>query len=253
MFCSCACLICYCLSFFFWWKIKVPHPGHPSMRVSVQVPNFGLHFSPVRYRRLMELLDILYRAMPDTEQPAIENLPPEYAPWYPPDLAIEARILVWRVCRCCVNCSHYMNQQWLNIVNFTLFSWFRGLATQLLHGNHVILCYLVYIFMHWTLSCPTVILDAQGACLRFFIFVFILLSSALFLSPPWYGSCLEPVFDVVNPIAWLVSKYLKFLLPISEVPFPVSASAPEEWICRRYASLLIEILSPRIDDHAYTC
>lgn len=77
-------------------QIKVPHPGHPSMRVSVQVPNFGLHFSPVRYRRLMELLDILYRAMPDTEQPAIENLPPEYAPWYPPDLAIEARILVWR-------------------------------------------------------------------------------------------------------------------------------------------------------------
>ncbi|KAJ8532740.1 hypothetical protein K7X08_015629 [Anisodus acutangulus] len=77
-------------------QIKVPHPGHPSMRVSVQVPNFGLHFSPARYRRLMELLDLLYRTMPDTEQPAIENIPPEYAPWYPPDLATEARILVWR-------------------------------------------------------------------------------------------------------------------------------------------------------------
>lgn len=77
-------------------QIKVPHPGHPSMRVSVQVPNFGLHFSPARYRRLMELLDILYRTMPETEQPAIENLPPEYAPWYPPDLATEARILVWK-------------------------------------------------------------------------------------------------------------------------------------------------------------
>ncbi|KAK4730781.1 hypothetical protein R3W88_023769 [Solanum pinnatisectum] len=77
-------------------QIKVPHPGHPSMRVSVQVPNFGLHFSPARYRRLMELLDILYRTVPETEQPAIENLPPEYAPWYPPDLATEARILVWK-------------------------------------------------------------------------------------------------------------------------------------------------------------
>ncbi|KAH0635119.1 hypothetical protein KY284_037905 [Solanum tuberosum] len=77
-------------------QIKVPHPGHPSMRVSVQVPNFGLHFSPARYRRLMELLDILYRTMRETEQPAIENLPPEYAPWYPPDLATEARILVWK-------------------------------------------------------------------------------------------------------------------------------------------------------------
>ncbi|KAL3358176.1 hypothetical protein AABB24_015358 [Solanum stoloniferum] len=77
-------------------QIKVPHPGHPSMRVSVQVPNFGLHFSPARYRRLMELFDILYRTMPETEQPAIENLPPEYAPWYPPDLATEARILVWK-------------------------------------------------------------------------------------------------------------------------------------------------------------
>ncbi|KAF3669670.1 hypothetical protein FXO38_07472 [Capsicum annuum] len=77
-------------------QIKVPHPGLPSMRVSVQVPNFGVHFSPARYRRLMELLDILYRTMPETEQPAIENLPPEYAPWYPPDLATEARILVWK-------------------------------------------------------------------------------------------------------------------------------------------------------------
>ncbi|KAH0638247.1 hypothetical protein KY289_038162, partial [Solanum tuberosum] len=77
-------------------QIKVPHPGHPSMRVSVQVPNFGLHFSPARYRRLMELLDILYRTMPEAEQPAMENLPPEYAPWYPPDLATEARILVWK-------------------------------------------------------------------------------------------------------------------------------------------------------------
>ncbi|XP_015087740.1 uncharacterized protein LOC107031055 isoform X1 [Solanum pennellii] len=77
-------------------QIKVPHPSHPSMRVSVQVPNFGLHFSPARYRRLMELLDILYRTMAETEQPAIENLPPEYAPWYPPDLATEARILVWK-------------------------------------------------------------------------------------------------------------------------------------------------------------
>ncbi|CAI9779714.1 unnamed protein product [Fraxinus pennsylvanica] len=77
-------------------QIKVPHPNHPSTRVYVQVPSLGIHFSPARYCRLMELLNILYGAMPNAEQPAVGNMQTELAPWNPPDLATEARILIWK-------------------------------------------------------------------------------------------------------------------------------------------------------------
>lgn len=79
-------------------KIKVPHPNHPSTRVSIQVPSLGIHFSPARYCRLMELMNILHGAMPNAEQPTVGNMQTELAPWNPPDLATEARILVWKVC-----------------------------------------------------------------------------------------------------------------------------------------------------------
>lgn len=78
-------------------KIKVPHPSHPSTRISVQVPTLGIHFSPVRYSRIMELLNILYGTMQNCTQPVGENFQAELAPWNPPDLAAEAQILVWKV------------------------------------------------------------------------------------------------------------------------------------------------------------
>ncbi|CAK9187594.1 unnamed protein product [Ilex paraguariensis] len=77
-------------------QIKVPHPSHPSTRVSVQVPSLGIHFSPARYFRLVELLNILYGTMQSGTQHVVENFQEELAPWNPPDLATEARILVWR-------------------------------------------------------------------------------------------------------------------------------------------------------------
>ncbi|XWS14258.1 hypothetical protein CRYUN_Cryun36dG0107400 [Craigia yunnanensis] len=77
-------------------QIKVPHPSYPSTRVSVQVPNLGIHFSPARYCRLMELLDIFYVAMDPRVQPGVGDFQARLAPWSAADLATDAKILVWR-------------------------------------------------------------------------------------------------------------------------------------------------------------
>uniref|UniRef100_A0A7N0UXF0 PH domain-containing protein n=1 Tax=Kalanchoe fedtschenkoi TaxID=63787 RepID=A0A7N0UXF0_KALFE len=76
-------------------QIKAPHPIYPSTRVSVQVPNLGIHFSPARYYRIMELLNILYGTL-DNVQPSVDTFDSEMAPWHPADLATSARILVWK-------------------------------------------------------------------------------------------------------------------------------------------------------------
>lgn len=78
-------------------QIKVPHPSFPSMRVSIQVPNLGMHFSPSRFQRLMKLLNILYGTLETVSQPAVDNFQAERAPWSPADLCTDARILVWKV------------------------------------------------------------------------------------------------------------------------------------------------------------
>ncbi|KAI8561923.1 hypothetical protein RHMOL_Rhmol04G0379800 [Rhododendron molle] len=77
-------------------QIKVAHPSYPSTRISVQVPSLGMHFSPARYCRLMKLLNILYSTTQGRSQPGSENSQAEFVSWNPPDLATEARILVWR-------------------------------------------------------------------------------------------------------------------------------------------------------------
>ncbi|XP_044499300.1 uncharacterized protein LOC123220770 isoform X3 [Mangifera indica] len=76
-------------------QIKVPHPSYPSTRVSIQVPNLGVHFSPERYLRLMKLLNILQGTMETCGQPSVNNFQAELAPWSTADLAVDARILVW--------------------------------------------------------------------------------------------------------------------------------------------------------------
>lgn len=78
-------------------KIKIPHPSYPSTRVSVQVPNLGIHFSPARCRRLMELLDILFSITEKSNSPTVESYQVGLAPWSLADLSADARILVWRV------------------------------------------------------------------------------------------------------------------------------------------------------------
>lgn len=80
-----------------WLKIKVPHPSYPSTRVSVQVPNLGIHLSPARYYRIMELLSMLYDTMENCGQSTVDNFQAQFAPWSSADIATDARILVWKV------------------------------------------------------------------------------------------------------------------------------------------------------------
>ncbi|KAK4798434.1 hypothetical protein SAY86_030760 [Trapa natans] len=77
-------------------KIKVPHPSFPSTRISIQVPNLGIHFSPSRYHRLVELLNIWYGAMEIPRQGEADSFQTELAHWSAIELANDAKILVWR-------------------------------------------------------------------------------------------------------------------------------------------------------------
>ncbi|XP_050216889.1 uncharacterized protein LOC126667840 isoform X2 [Mercurialis annua] len=77
-------------------QIKVPHPRYPSTRMSIQIPNLGIHFSPARYCRFMELLNMLYDTMGNYGQSAVDNFQTQFAPWSSADIATEARILVWK-------------------------------------------------------------------------------------------------------------------------------------------------------------
>ncbi|CDY58704.1 BnaC08g46570D [Brassica napus] len=77
-------------------QIKVPHPSHPTTRISIQVPNIGVHFSPTRYMRIMQLSDILYGAMKTYSQTPLDDIPDGIQPWSPADLVSDARILVWK-------------------------------------------------------------------------------------------------------------------------------------------------------------
>ncbi|KAM2018735.1 hypothetical protein ACFX1T_021631 [Malus domestica] len=74
-------------------QIKVPHPSYPSMRISIQVPNLGIHFSPSRFQRLMKLLNIF--TMETCSLLALDVFQAEI-PWSLADLSAEARILTWR-------------------------------------------------------------------------------------------------------------------------------------------------------------
>ncbi|KAF7837665.1 putative vacuolar protein sorting-associated protein [Senna tora] len=77
-------------------QIRVPHPNYPSTRISVQVPNIGIHFSPERYTKIMDLLNIFYGTIETCSQPTADNFQAKIAPWGPSDLATDGRILVWK-------------------------------------------------------------------------------------------------------------------------------------------------------------
>ncbi|KAH7682946.1 Vacuolar protein sorting-associated protein 13 [Dioscorea alata] len=75
-------------------QIRIPHPSYPSTRINVQVPNLGIHFSPAIYGKIMELLNIFYQSAEISDDNTF--LQTGHMPWDPPDLASDARILVWR-------------------------------------------------------------------------------------------------------------------------------------------------------------
>ncbi|XP_031479692.1 uncharacterized protein LOC116250249 isoform X3 [Nymphaea colorata] len=76
-------------------QTKVPHPSYPPTRVSVQVPNLAIHFSPSRYSKILDLLNIIYETTKTSDSVANGHTQTSIAAWYPSDLATDARILVW--------------------------------------------------------------------------------------------------------------------------------------------------------------
>ncbi|KAM3227150.1 hypothetical protein ACQJBY_059203 [Aegilops geniculata] len=77
-------------------QIKVPHPSYPSTRVSFQVPNLDIHFSPKRYCKIVELLGVVYQLKGNNNEESSSYENGNLAPWHPADLAGDARTLVWR-------------------------------------------------------------------------------------------------------------------------------------------------------------
>jgi len=77
-------------------QIKVPHPNYPSTRVAFQVPNLDIHFSPKRYCKIVELLGVLLHMKGNNNEYSNNHESGSLAPWYPADLAGDARTLVWR-------------------------------------------------------------------------------------------------------------------------------------------------------------
>jgi len=74
-------------------QIKLQHPKYPATRVSIQVPNLGLHISPSRYSRIMNLLAISDERDARKDGLAGANLRMGLTSWYPADLAGDARVL----------------------------------------------------------------------------------------------------------------------------------------------------------------
>ncbi len=131
-------LFCDCL------KIKVPHPSYPSTRVSFQVPNLDIHFSPKRYGKIVELLGVLckLKGSDSEDSDSCENC--NLAPWYPADLAGDARTLVWKVLPCLsfLECSSHMMHLCSTVTEFCIFYFgCKGLGYSLAewHTSYVVL------------------------------------------------------------------------------------------------------------------
>lgn len=219
-------LLIYFVRFLF--KIKVPHPSYPSTRISVQVPNLGVHFSPSRYRRIMELLNIFYGTMETRNLPASDNFQDELTPWSSVDLASDTKILVWRVCP---QLLLVFEKKWLAFVMHLIGSplpvfWTQGI------GNSVATwqpCFLVlsglYLYLLESEKSPTYqrysrfasiySLIFHPSCILLVLFGFSLWIKIHFLNAK---SCNRGIFTFFtekfhswDAAAWLVNKYLMFL------------------------------------------
>ncbi|KAH9312824.1 hypothetical protein KI387_027859, partial [Taxus chinensis] len=76
-------------------QIKLQHPSYPSTRISIQVPNLGLHFSPARYSRVMNLLAMLEEKGGRNDGVGGTNYRMGLTSLHPADLAGDARVLFW--------------------------------------------------------------------------------------------------------------------------------------------------------------
>ncbi|XP_024524741.1 uncharacterized protein LOC9654875 isoform X2 [Selaginella moellendorffii] len=75
-----------CAVFALLQQICVPHPSYPSTRVAVRVPSVAVHFSPARYHRLMQVVELLQGGSTDVS----------VRPWEPADFEGDLTVLAWK-------------------------------------------------------------------------------------------------------------------------------------------------------------
>lgn len=158
----------------FFLKIKIAHPRYPSTRVSMQVPRLDIHFSPARYCRLIDLLDMFNGSWGSNDLITDGRSDSSSVPWYPADLLTNARVLVWRVWDFPLFIVTEIWFMWKYFLYSFCFHDTRELATVWLSGSLVSLSYLAYTFMFWRLKHLKTIKDVSGIehIMTYEIFVF---------------------------------------------------------------------------------
>jgi hypothetical protein len=75
-------------------QICVPHPKYPSTRVAIRLPSLGFQFSPARYHRLMQVINVFSsQSSKGGEDSATSSI----RPWDPADFEGPLSVLSWKV------------------------------------------------------------------------------------------------------------------------------------------------------------
>lgn len=85
-----------CGMFLLFEKIRIPHPTYPSTHVAIQVPHLGLHFSPARYERFMQLIATFEGSNSSQGKADPSDSTVMRSSWYPADQEGSMRVLFWK-------------------------------------------------------------------------------------------------------------------------------------------------------------
>ncbi|KAI5061209.1 hypothetical protein GOP47_0023714 [Adiantum capillus-veneris] len=85
-----------CCMFMLFEKLRLPHPAYPLTHIALQVPQLGLHFSPGRYRSLLQLLESFDASNGSDEKTDLSNMTQTKTSWYPADCEGSIMVLVWK-------------------------------------------------------------------------------------------------------------------------------------------------------------
>jgi vacuolar protein sorting-associated protein 13A/C len=74
-------------------QICVPHPKYPSTRVAIRLPSLGFQFSPARYHRLMQVINVFSS---QSSKGGNDNGTSSIRPWDPADFEGPLSVLSWK-------------------------------------------------------------------------------------------------------------------------------------------------------------
>lgn len=75
-------------------QICVPHPKYPSTRVAIRLPSLGFQFSPARYHRLMQVINVFSS---QSSKGGDDSAASSIRPWDPADFEGPLSVLSWKV------------------------------------------------------------------------------------------------------------------------------------------------------------